>query len=174
MSETARDPGRPCPGKENVVREILSPLFSRESRRRRSSPGICLPLSLAHGRGPFFPSPKNDDPEEKCTPPVLGLPAHSPFSDCGSPSFQVLLCSYARSTDSTIPHETVPRAGGWKKCSQGTEKRSGGSGRLPFFFRFFQSAPEEGKGLCKKIIGGQGILPDLVLGGFLCSQMKEI
>lgn len=56
-----------------------------------------------------------------------------------------------------------------EKCSQGTEEGSGGSGRLPVFFRFFQSAPEEGKGLCKKIIGGQGILPDLVLGGFLCS-----
>ena len=55
MSETARAPVRPCPGKENVVREILSPLFSRESRRRRSSPGICLSLSLAQGRGPVLP-----------------------------------------------------------------------------------------------------------------------
>jgi hypothetical protein len=174
LSETARAPVRPCPGKENVVREILSPLFSRESRRRRSSPGICLSLSLAQGRGPVLPLSEKRDPEEKCTPPVLGLPAHSPFSDCGSPSFQVLLCLCARSTDSTIPHETVPRTEGWQKCSQGTEEGSGGSGRLPVFFRFFQSAPEEGKGLCKKIIGGQGILPDLVLGGFLCSQMKEI
>ena len=150
MSETARAPVRPCPGKENVVREILSPLFSRESRRRRSSPGICLSLSLAQGRGPFFPSPKNDDPEEKCTSPVLGLPAHSPFSDCGSPSFQVLLCSYARSTDSTIPHETVPRAGGWKNALKGQKSGQEDPEDFRFFSAFSRVLRRRGKACAKR------------------------